>query len=276
MWSRLGERLAQRFLVSAPALWGKLPSHGDYVRYRASVAQAHAWGEWAEHHWASIAPPPVPRASRRQRRDGPTPWVSTQAPSPQAGLHTLPVIFVLPPNSMPFAKRQFVQGVWLPSQDRSGRACPLVIYQLVHPRWLRRTTLADTAFGRHAGRSQHWLYWLSRLAIHVQGGANDFNRICQTLDELWALNAPGWGGLLGERPEAASSHAHHQALDELAALADSDASQGLRGVTQLPWPQWPEGLFRKDAPMAAFWQQDAQGGYINAATNLEELWQSWH
>ena len=279
MWTRCGEFLAQRVLASAPALWGKLPSHGDYVRYRATAAQAHAWGEWVEQHWAHTAvrsreDVSAPTPSRRQRREGPSPWISTQAKPVQPRLQDLPVAFVMPPGAMPFAKRQYVQGVWVPSMDRSGRACPLVIYQTVSKPWLTRTTLADTEQGRHAGRPQHWLYWLARLGVQVQGGAHDFNRICQSLDALWALQRPGWRALGGEGPVEASSQEHLACLLELSRLAEHDATQGWRGVAQLPWPHWPQSLLQSEHPQAAYWQQDARGAYVNAALSLDELWKS--
>lgn len=245
--------------VTPPAIWGKLPGHADFVRSGVRHRESDGWAAWL----AQVA-------GRTAGHD--------EALDAGQGAAALPVTFVLPPGTLAFAPRRFVVGVITPSSDRVGRQHPLLVYQLARPGWVRRQFDPKT----HTPRD--WLFWLARAVARELGQAERADRqpLERLVGGLWALYTTAPQRLSrtasahrGEtaQPQADGHAAAAQALlEELAGPppADDPAAQ-LRGVRHLPWADWPQRLL-STRPSPVFWQQDAEGGYVNAATSLAQIW----
>jgi type VI secretion system protein ImpM len=183
-----------------------------------------------------------------------------------------PVAFVLPPCSLAFAPRRFVVGVISPSMDRVGRHYPLLAYQLAHPRWVQRHFEAQTR------QPQDWLFWLTRAVTrHVsEMGIPDILALRRTVKTLWHLHEPEWSELCGRRRSENAvpmgEGGMEALLDKVAGPAPvNDIAAHLHGVRFLPWADWPRCLANARA-QSVFWQQDAQGGFVNATNRLQTLW----
>ncbi|WP_295523034.1 type VI secretion system-associated protein TagF [uncultured Pseudacidovorax sp.] len=242
--------------VTEPAIWGKLPAHADFVRSRVRHGESDGWTHWL---------------------------ADVKAPSGDAGKPTgmrggVPVAFLLPPGALPFATRRFVLGVIAPSVDRVGRRHPLLVYQLARAAWVIRHFTPP--------RSRDWLFWLARaVALHGQRAAPaDIQSLQAWVQGLWQLHdlaqatpRPLPRGEPGETSSRLSQDAifEHEAecfLDARAGVAPVDGvASSLQGVRCFPWVDWPQRLVGP-RPAAAFWQQDARGGYVNAADGLQQLW----
>jgi type VI secretion system protein ImpM len=261
------KRSLDSFLVTHPAIWGKVPGHADFVSCGQRKGESEAWADWL-----SVLPEPPP-----ERR----------LPASAA----LPVAFVLPPGALTFASRRFVVGVIARSFDRLGRSHALVAYQVAHPRWLLRH------LALHADYPHDWFFWLARTIARHAGlsEAADIRALERAIDELWGLHGPTAAQLLpaawrpAAQPAALVSRSR-ALLDRLLGTASpDDVSQRLVGVRFMPWTDWPErvrtpGFPNRKASMAdaeaggrtrfhgAFWQQDDSGGFVNAAVRLDTLW----
>jgi type VI secretion system ImpM family protein len=87
-------------------LFGKTPTHADFVRFNAGSPAARAWDEWMN---ASLA---------ELRRSGGPEW--------EAKFDSAPTLrFIGRPSGDP---RQIVAGHISPSRDESGRRYPLTIF----------------------------------------------------------------------------------------------------------------------------------------------------
>jgi type VI secretion system protein ImpM len=248
------------------AVWGKLPSQGDFLRHRTTVAQAKDWQDWADRIWARR-----PGAQEGQRRQA-LAWTAAgrEFPAPRevlSDLADLPVAFVMQPGALPFAPRHCVQGVVVASSDQAGRACPLIVFQLVTRAWLRRSWHGRGAV--HSGG--HVLDALARLAARIHAVAVDAATLVRAVDALDELYRPHWRHWLGKSLPAPS----HQQLDALlrnhVGGDDADLAADLQGVTHMPWAGWPSQIARRSAPASAFWQQDFRGGYVNASDDLVDM-----
>jgi type VI secretion system protein ImpM len=257
------EHISRRWLAGPLAIWGKLPSHGDFLRHRASAAQARDWQDWVTRVWS---PPPGVSRARAWLHAEPG-WVALEPRKVTADLTQVPVAFVMQPGTLPFSPRHCVQGVMVASQDQVGRPCPLVIFQQVAPGWLRRSWSA------HPSHSQHdMLYWLARIAARTHGAERSWEALGTAVDALWQLHAPSWRQLLGAPLAVPSSLQQDQLLQQYCDSDTADAALGLHGVRRMPWLNWPAPIVRSEHPVQAFWQQDVRGGYVNASENLASLW----
>lgn len=257
LWQRLGRALTGNALVSAPAVWGKLPVHGDFVHHRCPAVERDAWHAWVNAIWPSRPPALRDKSARSQAG-----WITLDAPRPERRWQDLPVAFVLPPGALPFAPAHHVQGVLTPSVDKVGRSCPFIVYQQASRAWVQRQWTAA-----HAQDGRHMLFWWSRLVLRaVQGDA--LPQWLQRLDAMWVAQAPGWAQWLGAPPARMDNTRMQDALGQ---LPQADPAQDLRGVYHLPWADWPQRCW-DEPPAAAFWTQDAQGGYVQAANSLQQLW----
>lgn len=267
MRTRLLDPLNHRWLAGPLSVWGKLPSHGDYLRHRTTAGQGRDWQNWVTRVWNLRTPA---RQRVRAANSSDAGWLQLEPRKVKAELAAVPVAFVMQPGSMPFSPRHCVQGVFVASEDQFGRACPLIIFQQVAPGWMRRTwggarALADA-------NEQNLLYWLSRLAARTHGADRDWLDLTQAVDAIWQLHAPTWRNLLGmpvTNPEQAGLQA---ALTQYCDSEHADAALGLQGVRKLPWANWPNRILRSQNPAQAFWQQDMRGGYVNASDSLQSLW----
>ncbi|BDT67996.1 hypothetical protein os1_21770 [Comamonadaceae bacterium OS-1] len=272
MFDKLLQPLAQRWLAHPPSVWGKLPSHGDYVRHRVTPAQAQAWQQWVRQVW-HLRPEaislPKPRASRK-RAPSAAGWISLEPRQDTVDLGAVPVAFVMLPGTLPFAATHYVQGVIVASEDQVGRSCPLIMYQQVSSRWMSK--MWATPAGQRASSGQDLLYGLSRLGARLHASDKDWSDLVHAVDGLWDLYQPGWPQLWGGPPMAVASAAQRRWLDGYCAAEELDTARQLHGVQHLPWVNWPARLLRAEQPVPAFWQQDMRGGYINASESLLKLW----
>jgi type VI secretion system protein ImpM len=245
------QKLIASRLITPPAIWGKLPGHSDFVRSAMRHGESEGWQDWLTQQDCL--------RDRHEVGHGPA------AP---------PVAFVLPPHSLPFAPRRFVVGVISPSIDAVGRHYPVMIYQLAHSRWVQRH------FEGHAQQPRDWLFWLARaLARHVgEQGMTHVLPLRRTVHALWSLHEPAGWNALGGSPLPSESRTRvaragvEQLLDRVAGPAPAaDVAAHLRGVRFMPWADWPQCLANARV-QSAFWQQDAQGGFVNATNRLQTLW----
>lgn len=233
-------------LIAPPAIWGKLPAYADFVRSGMRPGESEGWQPWLA-----------------QQGDG----------SGALDAAMLPAAFVLAPGTLAFAPRRFVVGVIAPSCDKVGRRHALLVYQSAHPRWVERHFEHEEAW------PGDWLFWLARGVDRHTGTTRvaDVASLQRTVQALWRLHAPNWRDVWRPRPLSPPQTAqrHARATEVLAQLAGpahpADAATRLNGVRFLPWADWPQRLF-KPRPDSAFWQQDASGGFVNAASRLSGLW----
>ena len=260
-WQALAEPLAHRMLARAPAVWGKLSTQGDFVHHRADVAERQAWQDWVESVWSLCArPAPSDLRSRRQARG----WISLDAPQRQARVQQLPIAFVMPAGMVAMQPGWMVQGVAVPSCDKVGRSCPFIIYQHVRPAWAARLWHQPPQ-----AHGQTLLFWWARLAWLAVQGHRAWPQWLDLLDAVWAVHRPGLAQCCGAPPHGVPEAAM-QAL--LGPMPEDDPAHAVHGVYHLPWADWPQRSVRHQQPMAAFWTQDAQGGYVHAGSHLMHLW----
>lgn len=262
IWHLMGRWLGRRSLATAPSVWGKLPSQGEFVHHRCPVAEQQAWRHWTDTFWPQRTAT-QPSGAARARPDAST-WVRLEAVPPSQRLHEVPIAFVLPPGALPFAPTQYLQGVMLPSKDKVGRACPLIIYQKASPAWMRRTWHRNTE-----ANGQNLLFWWSRLAWQALRQDVALPEWFARLDAVWALHEPGMAQWFGAAARVVHAPPLHTLLGP---LEPEDPAIHMRGVYHLPWADWPERSLRSTLPLSAFWTQDAQGGYVQAASSLAKLW----
>lgn len=261
IFNAIKHALTQRLLAQRPCVWGKLPSHGDYVRYRCSPQQAWMWQAWTDQVWH------MPERHAPEQGQG----ISLEIPATQIDLGTVPVAFLMPPGMLNFSPSHHVHGVMVASQDNVGRACPLIIYQQVSSAWLE--SCWRVAVGKSgAPNGQHLLYWFARIAARFQASDKSFNDLCAAVDLIWQQHQPGWSQLWGEQDAAPDTAELRQAVLQYGAYDSLDAAQGFSGVRHLPWKNWPLTALKKQPPSACFWQQDLHGGYLNASESLLGLW----
>ncbi|MET3107524.1 type VI secretion system protein ImpM [Oxalobacteraceae bacterium GrIS 2.11] len=279
MLSPLRQRLVSRCLVQLPAIWGKLPNQADYIRHRCSVAEAQAWQRWASEFWLRPTMAARTRPAARPRQQ----WVELNAPVAKPDLELVPVSFVLLPGMLDFAPDHFVQGVCVTSHDSVGRQCPLIIFQKITPCWMRRSMSSPSSnqlfrlpdfLSRFGGcdTKTGFLFWIARIAARLHAADLSSTALAQLVDQVWTQFEPGWMQLVGRGPTAVQSDALLLVLEQYhMADQDLDTANGLRGVSRLPWINWPQALLRNKDPFPAFWQQDVDGGYVNASDNLVSL-----
>lgn len=246
------QRLIASRLITTPAIWGKLRGHADFVRSGMRHGESEGWQPWL---------------AQQGRVDG---SVITAA---------LPTAFVLPPGTLNFARHRFVIGVITPSMDKVGRPHALMVYQLAHTRWMKLN------YGSQDRTAQDWLFWLARAVARHAGlvDVSDIQSLQHTVQGLWQMHEPGlrqlWAAGAGSASRFDAGHQHvepaqvmQDLLDRLSGHASAnDPAAQLQGVRYFPWADWPQRLLRQRGE-GTFWQQDAAGGYVNAAARLPMLW----
>lgn len=237
--------------ASLPAIWGKLPDRGDYIRSHATNREVEDWRTWLDKQPWLYAPVAPAAANHTERRH----WMHLTpdfSRDKALALHNIPWGFVLHPNVLPFSGRGWVTGVVSLSHDSIGRSYPLVIYQVVNSAWLER----------HLTESQGWLYWLAQLvAGHVNPERQSAGDLPARVDRLWALHNPAWGSRLFRRWSGGQA-----ACRALVGEQGKKMASELRGVPALPWANWPHQLWTSpiSASQGWFWQQDLEGGFLDA------------
>ena len=265
-----------RWLVSPPAVWGKLPSHADYVRHRVGFQEDALWQDWLLREVGERAF--VAQESARRPPKAHDPWVRLDATAPKPGPGQVPISFALPSKALHHRIDAQVIGVLARSEDSRGRVHPLIVYQFCSVRWLRQC-FAQSTPPEDQATPPGWLYWLSRLMVrYIHPHAQTAMPVHQAVDELWSAFAPGWLHGLGVQrrsPDAARLHQWLQTA-RLPGPPEHDAMQMLHGVRHLPWLDWPQRIWQgapePREPLKSYWQHDAVGGYVGASAKLPELW----
>ncbi|ECX3337974.1 DUF2094 domain-containing protein [Salmonella enterica subsp. enterica serovar Schwarzengrund] len=249
-------------VVSAPAMFGRLPDQRDYVRWRVGAEEGRIWQDWLNRQtWVGSGRHIVlPEGQMTdEERDG---WMHLSPrgehdmPAPEH--HPLPWSFVMSPGFLPMGgTTDWLTGVLMASRDSVGRPWPLVIYQRCGREWLDES-LQET---------QGWLYWLARLAAqHITPDTMRRGRLTEQVDQLWAMWQPGpwWAQWLrGLRRTSQRSR-------ELTGLPDEAPVVELPGVRYLPWPGWPGKTLGQATPgQGWFWQQNSEGRYVDALRLVE-------
>ena len=263
----LNEFIAHRKFASPLAIWGKLPSHGDFLRHNTTALQAQCWQDWARDVW-SLRPESQGDPRPRDAKRGNPPWVHLEPRKTRVHLADVPIAFVMQPGAMPFAPKHCIRGVALPSSDMVGRSCPLVFFQMVTPGWLRRSW-SDR---RDAKSQSDMLYWLARIAARTHASDRDWEALVRTVDALWLLYEPDLRQLFGASPPTPSGLQLDRLVREYCDADAADVASGLKGVQHMPWSGWPNQILRSAQPTHAYWQQDMRGGYVNVGERLSGLW----
>lgn len=262
MASFLRESIRRHSLASPIAVWGKLPAHGDFLRHNTNVAQAQDWQNWVNHVWTAHPIQRNTQHSEHAERNFNPKKRST------VDIAKVPVSFVMQPGVMPFAPKHCVQGVVIASSDLSGRQCPLVLFQIIAPYWLRRTWIQ----GQAVQGQGDILYWLSRITARVHAADQSWSKLVEAVDALWHLYQPQWRHWVGSTPPAPTNHKLRALVHQYCGHDTEDIANGLKGVQRMPWPKWPLQIVRPHKPSNAFWQQDMDGGYVNVSEELTKLW----
>jgi type VI secretion system protein ImpM len=260
------DRLLHHFLppaLSAPSLWGKLPCFGDYVHQNAQAQDMDAWQTWFMHHpiqelvnHDSALQLQKPHTQQAQG------WLHLNIERRASNAHPQPWCFVIPAGvlqtSAHIPAEQAIVGVFANSCDQVGRLHPVVIWQSV------QTDLSDALQG-----TKNWLFWLSQLLqshtppFSTPNSPNKTSTLSTQLTQMWAcaqssmVRAP-FGLFHKDLSEAALNQIVEQGLPAGTSLVGPH-SESLCGVAQLPWPTWSEPNTH-----GYFWQQAANGEYINA------------
>jgi type VI secretion system protein ImpM len=288
--------IANKYLMSKPAIWGKLPTHADYISHGVQAGQTQAWQLWLEAHAPGYVVSRLDRERQGVQADalGYRRWSNLDVPAIKAREPNIPVAFMLPPGTLAFSAARYVVGVILPSHDAIGRSHPVIAYSLANHDWL------DNYWNQLLHEAQDWQFWLGRWMAQVQESANavppeqedDARRaasvpamLFQGLDSLWQLHSPHWLNLftnLSTRPSA-QENANIMALtrqafgfdpqEPLSQTFSPEPSEqpALHGVSHMPWADWPARILDRRRKACAFWQQDNEGRYIGAAETLSQF-----
>ncbi len=224
-----------------PCVWGKWPTHGDFVRHNATHAQAEFWLKWTDEYW----------------------YRRPQTPD-------IPVAFVFPPGTTEFPSRNFVHGVIAPSQDKVGRLCPLIVFQEVTPREMARMWPLEVDRSIDGG-GRHMLYWWSRF-VAAANGSTDLSKLISDIEMVWHIYAPTFLEMLGGSLGLIDIGTLEKALANWQSASQSDDAKKLKGVRRLPWSDWPSRLLRKSGAIPAYWMQDVHGGYVCASDGVLKMW----
>jgi type VI secretion system protein ImpM len=253
-------------MISTPTLWGKYPSHADYVGIRVKGEESHAWHAWCTQNLypADQSKLTHPHLNHQQFLDS----------EHQKNLQQIPVSFVLPPKTMSFCPKYYLIGVMVWSKDRIGRNHPLIVYQQASKSWIQQQWIKKDSL--HIRKD--WLFWLSRLVhectkhMYISDNTHEEHRpekLLSFIDLLWKHFEPGWKQSLGFPLPSPTEHVCQEILHRFRASHEKTFS--LRGVPFLPWVDWPQSLMRENID-AFFWQQDDQGLYLGASHSLTDIW----
>ena len=235
--------------IAPPAVWGKLPASGDYIRHRVNGDQVEILRRWLiDQNWLG-APPTASPAEHVT----PPNWhhVTSDLARDTAEHYCLPWSFVLAPGSLMVAKRHWIVGVLAASSDKVGRHYPLMAWQTTDTNWLQA----------HIAEPRGWLFDLAQLtARHVAAStAQTDGSFIEQLDTLWESQRPGWFNWFWRNK---SQPLLRNKEEEISAMQDECTLSGMR---YLPWAYWPQLLWEQDQRAKGwFWQQDAQGGFLDA------------
>jgi type VI secretion system protein ImpM len=242
-------RLHPGSLVSSPALWGKLPSRGDFIRFNLKHREEDALQTWV--------------SARRDALSNCQPDFSGDGNATTGiGHHGVPWCFVLSPGRLAFNPQHFVLGVWMESADKIGRDYPLLMFQKASAQWV------EHYFALHTQTPCDWLFYAARTianAVYAKTIEQAPTQLTSALSTLWRFYAPDWR-ILWTREMVFPDKSLLQAKGLLGASVLDDRLETVEGVRYLPWSDWPARLahpyFGKRAEL--FWQQNTHGRFIGA------------
>ena len=275
------KKLLSRFwpnpLVSSPALWGKVPCRGDFIRYNLAYEQSEALQTWISQARKILSP--AHGVSQRKVTQG-IPWqslaIEKQTSDPlAAGQPAQPWCFILPPEGLPFSTDRYLIGVWMDSSDKVGREYPLVLFQTASPRWIRQY------FAYHPEHPCEWLFGAARIianSIYAQeseldrpgsfsdNGIDPVIILQARLSALWSLYAPDWKTFLGKRVSLPGEDRSQDIQDLVGTPHSEDPIRHIEGVRFLPWAEWPDCLTFPNtySEHGYFWQQNLKGRFVGA------------
>lgn len=241
-----------RLMASAPAIWGKLPSHGDFVRYNVQFQCDAPLKNWIQQEF-------IPLAQKHQP--------STPSAMAHAGM---PWCFILPPGYLSFAPDDYVMGVWIASSDKLGRQYPLVMMQTASRHWIKQH------FSTHINEPKNWLFLAARIlakAVYIDKKApaisaqDQLTELTHKIDYVWNMFKPSWKSI-GKRHHQRMSYAEFD--HAIGTPHPDDFAHQLEGVQHLPWSDWPARLLG-DIPQPVFWQQDLSGRFVSASSNMHHI-----
>lgn len=304
--SALLTALTRRWVASSVSIWGKVPTHADYVKHAVYSQEAVQWQQWLAQHAPFLLQSPeageragAPRSGARRGSRAEPGWIQLDAPA-KVELGLIPVAFILPPGTLAFSGQRHVTGILLPSHDKAGRAHPLVIYQTVHRAWLASCMgMPELQWWLALAQLLERWYWLQEVEDDAVADAavlvrSNWLSLCQQVEDLASRLRPTWGHLWSRKqastkpfpalfPALVPGRSSQQSLSDWLALglpfaADAGAdladwalsSHRAQGVRHMPWTDWPERVWRH-GPSAAFWQQDSGGGILRAANKLADI-----
>lgn len=244
--------LLPRLTATSPAIWGKLPSHGDYVRYNVRYQCDAELKRWIQQEFIPLDNQHRPAVPSSMAHAG------------------LPWCFILPPGYLSFAPKDYVMGVWITSSDKLGRQYPLVMMQTASRQWIKQH------FAPHIHEPNNWLFLAARIlakAVYIDknkpavSAQDQLIDLTHKIDFVWNLCKPSWRSF-GKR--------HYQRMsfteinDMIGLPHPDDFIHQLDGVRYLPWSDWTERLLG-DIPQPLFWQQDLSGRFVAASSNMHHI-----
>lgn len=222
--------------ASPPALWGKLPSHGDFVRYNLRFHWDEAIKEWIRHTF--------------------TPLAHHHHTQPSLMGHAgMPWCFILPPGHLKCEQEEYIIGVWIASSDKLGRQYPFIMMQTVSASWIQ------SYIAHHELMPRDWLFRASRSiarAVYMlphQPESDPIHALIQELENTWQYYQPRWTQLM-QRSAAPSAQADAMPLPD---MHPDDFAAHLTGVRHMPQRTLLQDILTH--PRALFWQQDLDGRY---------------
>ncbi|TDM06848.1 MAG: hypothetical protein C4K60_14355 [Ideonella sp. MAG2] len=268
------QRQTTRRLAGPLAIWGKVPSHSDFINVNTLIQDTQAWAAWVAHQWQTPSPP---AAKRKPQDQG---WMSlSPEPHSYADLSQIPVAFMLPAPADQGGE-QFWRGVLVTSRDRIGRPHPLIVYQRASPRWLRRlpspnpaAATPDWTHTQPAQESQDLLYWLARVLARWQAHHDTLGTLSRAIASLNQLHAPGLRQLLGDGPSVVAPARLHELVNSLGRDDDiPDAMDSIDSVRHL----LSAGQRRAPSPAQScgFWILDSGGERLRQTTRWSDLWKA--
>jgi type VI secretion system protein ImpM len=251
--------------VSAPALWGKLPSSAEFLHHALPADQKQQWLSWFQQQ-TLIAPTLINKESLSGE---------------QAFNKYLPVSFYFPMRTLHAEQKAPITGVIAWSHDKVGREHPIIMSQSLTMAWLQKHNLLESR--------KNWLFWYSRVLLHflslpqrLAPNTLDVNTpinlhwpdLVSATQDLWSLFSGNAGGT-----HTSNEASNRLELDCLKIIMRLSSDRGLsacnqlqNGVAVFPLAK----LQRIDASVQdpVFWRQDASGNYTAASRNIIDLWQN--
>ena len=158
-----------------------------------------------------------------------------------------------------------------PSQDRVGRPCPLVVFQEVTHREMKRIWSIEVD-EPIKWRGRHMLFWWAQFAASAKG-ATDLSMLIADMEMVWRSHEPTFLEMLSGTLGKIDISNLEDALAKWQSASKSDVIMRPKGVSRLPWTDWPSRLFQKREAIPAYWIQDVLGGYVCASDDVLKLWE---